>query len=257
MLHTDTSARDSLACDLMEPCRAAVDAYVIEWITKQSLNRDWFAEQRDGNCRLTASIAVRLSETAPIWRRAVAPIAEWVARAIWSTIRRPDTPFTTRLTQNNKRVEKGSPPQSPFTRIPSQQNLCALCGKEIPKASTHCSTCAVDGLRVRMMDVARKGRLASRSPLSRARLAETQRRQTTACHRWSPADHPKWLTDEVYINQIQPRLASHTLSQIASAISVSIPYASDIRRGRRRPHQRHWLTLATLVGLTETRDFGD
>ncbi|MGA2857500.1 MAG: CRISPR-associated endonuclease Cas1 [Candidatus Sulfotelmatobacter sp.] len=35
VLHTDTTARDSLACDLMEPVRPHVDAYVLDWITKQ------------------------------------------------------------------------------------------------------------------------------------------------------------------------------------------------------------------------------
>jgi CRISPR-associated endonuclease Cas1 len=78
VLHTDTSGRDSLACDLMEPVRPHVDAYVLEWITKQQLNREWFAEQRDENCRLVSELAVRLSETSPIWYRQVAPIAEWV-----------------------------------------------------------------------------------------------------------------------------------------------------------------------------------
>jgi transcriptional regulator with XRE-family HTH domain len=46
-------------------------------------------------------------------------------------------------------------------------------------------------------------------------------------------------------------LASASLSEIASAIGVSIPYASDIRRGRRRPHPRHWRTLAKLAGMCE------
>ena len=76
VLQVDTSARDSLACDLMESARSHIDAYLLDWITRQPLRRDWFCEQGDGNCRLTQSLAVRLSETAPIWRRAVAPIAE-------------------------------------------------------------------------------------------------------------------------------------------------------------------------------------
>jgi CRISPR-associated endonuclease Cas1 len=108
VLHVDTSARDSLACDVMEPVRYEVDAYLLDWITRQPLRREWFVEQSDGNCRLTASFAARLSETAPTWRRAVAPIAGWVARAIWSTIRRPDAPMPTRLTHNNKRSQRGS-----------------------------------------------------------------------------------------------------------------------------------------------------
>jgi CRISPR-associated endonuclease Cas1 len=57
VLHVDTSARDSLACDLMEPIRAQIDAYLLDWITRQPLRREWFCEQRDGNCRLAGSFS--------------------------------------------------------------------------------------------------------------------------------------------------------------------------------------------------------
>ena len=83
VLHVDTTARDSLACDLMEVVRPQVDAYLLDWITRQPLNRESFFEQRDGNCRLMAPFAVQLTKTAPIWGRAVAPIAEWVAHSFW------------------------------------------------------------------------------------------------------------------------------------------------------------------------------
>ena len=42
------------------------------------MRRDWFFEQRDGNCRLMASLAVKISESAQIWRRAIAPFAEGI-----------------------------------------------------------------------------------------------------------------------------------------------------------------------------------
>ena len=58
------------------------------------------------------------------------------------------------------------------------------------------------------------------------------------------------LTEEAYVEKIQPLLAKTTLSEIATAISVSIPYASDIRKGKRQPHPRHWSALARLVGVT-------
>ena len=51
-------------------------------------------------------------------------------------------------------------------------------------------------------------------------------------------------------SKVNFRRHNHLLSQIASAIGVSIPYASDIRRGGRRPHARHWQTLATLVNVS-------
>jgi CRISPR-associated endonuclease Cas1 len=246
VLHVDTSARDSLACDLMEPCRAAVDAHLLDWVTRQPLRRDWFVEQRDGNCRLTSSFAARLSETVPIWRRAVAPIAEWVARAFWLTIRKPDSPLATRLTQTNKREAKGaSIPAPPPERRPS--NVCLGCGKEIAAGNMHCAICVVEVSRKKMVEIAKQGRIASHSPESKARLAETQRRQTTARWNWDPASQPGWLTDEFYENQIRPALVNCSLSQIASAVGVSVLYASHIRRGR-RPHPRHWFRLAELVG---------
>jgi hypothetical protein len=61
-----------------------------------------------------------------------------------------------------------------------------------------------------------------------------------------------WLTEEAYVEKIQPRLASVTLSTISaisSTLGVSESYAADIRVGRHRPHPRHWQALADLVGL--------
>ena len=246
ILHCDVPYRSSLAHDLQELLRPKVEAFLLNWIQTECFRKTDFWEDRNGNCRIGSFLAKRLCETADTWRKFAAPIAEWLVREFWKTIRRPDMPFTTRLTQDNKRAVKGAAPM-PAPQAPAAQHLCAGCGKIIPPASTNCSSCAVEGLRVRMVDVARKGRIASRSPLARARLSETQRRQTTDCHSWSPADHPKWLTEDVYTNQIQPRLPNYSLSKIASAMGVSIPYASDIRRGGRRPHPRHWLSLSQLV----------
>src|SRR5205823_12681620 len=79
VLHVDTSARDSLACDLMDAIRPQVDAYVLDWVLSQPLRREWFLEQRNGNCRLMAPFAIRLTETASVWARAIGPVAEWVA----------------------------------------------------------------------------------------------------------------------------------------------------------------------------------
>ena len=44
--HVDTPARDSLACDLMEPVRPRVDAFLLDWITREPLKRAWFFEQQ-------------------------------------------------------------------------------------------------------------------------------------------------------------------------------------------------------------------
>jgi hypothetical protein len=83
-----------------------------------------------------------------------------------------------------------------------------------------------------------------------ARLAEKQRIHRLAERAWKPEDKPGWLDDKAYVQQIHPRLADVTISIIALTLGVSLPYASDIRAGRRRPHPRHWVSLARLVGVS-------
>jgi CRISPR-associated endonuclease Cas1 len=115
VLHMDTINRDSLACDLMEPTRPDVDAYVLNWILHQPLKRNWFFEERNGNCRLMADLASQLAETAST--RLVAPLAEWAVKEIASTTKTRKTIPATRLTQNHKRALTGR------TFVPSPQGF--------------------------------------------------------------------------------------------------------------------------------------
>jgi CRISPR-associated endonuclease Cas1 len=250
VLHVDTKARDSLACDLMEPARPKVDAFLLDWITCDLLKREWFFEQRDGNCRLMASFAVRLSETAPMWGRAVAPIAESVARMFWSSTgkqQRPSSP-PTRLTQRNKREAKGAPSLPGPISPPRRENLCRGCGKPILDEHTNCADCAINAATARLVDAARVGRLTANSPKANAKRADTQRQNALAQHSWTASSQPAWLTDQVYAEKIQPLLANMSNSRIAASMGVSRCYASNIRKGRYRPHPRHWQALAQLVG---------
>jgi CRISPR-associated endonuclease Cas1 len=252
VLHVDTTARDSLACDVMEPIRPQVDAYVLDWITRESLSREWFFEQRDGNCRLMAPFAVRLSQTAPTWGRAVAPIVEWVARAFWSTIRKPDSALATRLTQTVKREARGGRIATSVVAPPNPPSNCMGCGKVIATGSKTCSACAVPVSKQRMTEVARLGRVASKTSTARARVSATQRRQAIARYAWSASSQQESLTEETYTNKIKPLLGGASISKIAKAIDVSYPYAAAIRAGRRRPHPRHWEPLAKLVRVGPT-----
>ncbi|PYU29203.1 MAG: hypothetical protein DMG31_18185 [Acidobacteria bacterium] len=52
-------------------------------------------------------------------------------------------------------------------------------------------------------------------------------------------NHPPWLTEHFYSEQIPPRLARIEVKGVAAALGVSIPYACYIRPGRRRPRPRH------------------
>lgn len=214
VLHADTTARDSLACDLMEPVRPQVDAYLLDWISRQPLHREWFFEERDGNCRLMAPFASQLSGTAPTWGRAVAPIAEWVARAFWSTIRKPDAPFATRLTQGNKRQAKGAPSSPPALGALRPQTLCRGCGKNIAAGRIHCAQCSIEGATERIADAARLGRLAARTPAALTKQADSQRRHANARSSWDKSSQPAWLTSEVFsprFRSVDARKHSHAL----------------------------------------------
>jgi CRISPR-associated endonuclease Cas1 len=252
VLHTDTPARDSLACDLMEPVRPAVDAFVLDWIIRGPLRREWFFEQRDGNCRLMGSFTAQLSETAPMWRRAVAPLAESVARTLWSMARKPEAEAlpATRLTQRRRREAQGGPSLPPAEPAPRQQNVCRVCGARTTGRHTHCANCAVAFSTVRLRKAALSGRVAAQSSAAQIRRANTQRRQHAAKHAWKASNLPAWLDEQTYVQKIQPQLVHVTRAAIASAIEVSKAYAADIRVGKRSPHPRHWQALAQLVGFS-------
>lgn len=248
VLHVDTPNRDSLACDLMEVVRAQVDAFLIDWITREPLRREWFLEQRDGNCRLMAPLAIKLSETAPMWGRAVAPLAEWVAATLWSGRRKPNrgVSLATRLTQSHKREAKGGSPLPPLVVAPRRDNVCRGCGKTIDQRSINCERCELDTATARLVDAARIGRVAARSPEARAKHVASRKRHAKACSEWDESIQPAWLTNEVFSQRIQPLLAKLPTAAIRSRIRVSRWYAGKIRLGY-QPHARHWEALAELV----------
>jgi CRISPR-associated endonuclease Cas1 len=252
-LHLDTAARDSLACDLMEAVRPKVDAYLLEWITRDPLRREWFSEQPDGNCRLIASLAVRLSETASMWGRAVAPVAEWMAQTLWSSPRKRSVEnqiLATRLTQNRKRAAQGGASQSVAIQPPRRENICRECGNTIRHGNTRCGNCRIESATGRMADVARVGRLTAHSSQAQTKRSDTQRRNAISWHSWKASSQPEWLTEQAYSGKIQPLLAQVSGTSIARAIGVTCAYGSRIRRGS-RAHPRHWQALARLVGVNE------
>jgi hypothetical protein len=70
---------------------------------------------------------------------------------------------------------------------------------------------------------------------------------------WDPKSLPTWLTEECYVQRIQPLLTNKRVREIAEAMQVSQPYAAFVRSGRRRAHPRHWKILAELIGISRVR----
>jgi CRISPR-associated endonuclease Cas1 len=234
VLHADTRTRDSLACDLMEPIRPQVDAYLLDWLRRGRLQRKWFFEERDGNCRLTSECAAELSETSRLWRNALGPLAEWIAGTLWSTTSRAsktDVPAT-RLTQRRKREAKGI---LTSTAVASPLTSLRDC---VPRVSPENPFVAPKTVQ-----------LNGRDPVAQARRADTQRRQAAALKAWNANQKPKWLDEKCYCDQIRPSLLAIKADSIQAALVVSKPYAVRIRLGHRIPHERHWLALAKLGGI--------
>jgi CRISPR-associated endonuclease Cas1 len=241
VLHNDTRTRDSLACDLMEPIRPRVDAFLLDWLRRGPLQRKWFFEERDGNCRLMAEFAAGLSETSRIWRQALGPLAEWIAHTLWSSSSRPlrTKAPATRLTQRRKREAKAIPTATGIVPLATTLVAPRDC---LPASSTESSPTPVKTARLNRFD-----------PIAQARRADTQQRQAAALKAWNPSDKPEWLDEKSYLNKILPRLGVIMIPTIVSALHVSEPYATNIRAGRCIPHPRHWQMLARLAGVSATQ----
>jgi len=244
-LHLPRANRDSLVFDLMEPVRPDVERWLYQWLSTEPLRRADFFETATGNCRLMSHLCTKLSETAPIWGKLVAPWAEYVARTLWATTSQSKTSrlIATRLTQQHRREAKGRP-SFPVVEMPKPEHVCRGCGQQIQRGK-NCLECAPNATRENFD----AGRKTAQRPEFLEKRSATQRRHKQAIKNWKPSDFPAWLTRDVYMKQIQPSLACASKSSIRAALGVSEPYAADIRAGRRRPHPRHWQALAQLVGV--------
>jgi CRISPR-associated protein Cas1 len=82
IFHTDRRDRASLALDLMEAARPAVDAYLLALLTQRTLSAREFLETREGACRIAPRFAAQLTDTCSVWRSHVAPVVEQTAHTL-------------------------------------------------------------------------------------------------------------------------------------------------------------------------------
>ena len=101
-----------------------------------------------------------------------------------------------------------------------------------------------------MARVALFGHMKPKSKRAKARISNTISDHAVANTWWDPSSLPSWLTEQCYVDQIQPLLRSKKVREIAEMMQVSKPYAAFVRLGRKRPHPRHWVKLAASVGVT-------
>jgi hypothetical protein len=72
----------------MEPVRPVVEAWVLDLLAKREFRKADFFECGDGQCRLLPPLTHELIGTAPLWGRALRPVAQDLA--IWLTETRLD-----------------------------------------------------------------------------------------------------------------------------------------------------------------------
>jgi hypothetical protein len=134
---------------------------------------------------------------------------------------------------------------------PRPPSNCRNCGTPIKSGRLYCGSCTSTASRDVLIEAAKAGRLVAHSPQALARQAEKQRQHSAAAKAWNPSNQPGWLTADAYREKVQPRLAGIPVGVIASALDVSQPYATDLRKGKHIPHPRHWLGLARLTGVSQ------
>jgi CRISPR-associated endonuclease Cas1 len=250
LLHCDAPNRASLANDLQEVLRPAVDSFMLNWIQTERFSKADFWEDRNGNCSISSPLAKKLCETANTWRRLAAPVAEFVAQALWNSSRNSasERVIPTRLTLRRKSEGRGNKFELSIKPLPAPTKICEVCGAEGVK-SRYCKACAVEASRENMAQVAVFGHSRPKNKRVKDRISKRISDHAVANTWWDPSSLPEWLNEDCYVQKIQPRLRTIKVREIAEAMQVSKPYAALVRAGRRRPHPRHWETLARLVGV--------
>lgn len=185
-----------------------------------------------------------------MWARAVAPIAEWVAQALWNSTRTKGKhqPVPTRLTQRRKTEGRGQGFATDQISKPKQVRICEVCGAESIH-NRYCKSCAVEVSRETMTQVALIGHATPKTAKCKAQISKKISDHAVAITWWSPASLPGWLTQAFFVEKVLPRLRVVKVRLIAEALGVSRAHAAQIRAGRRPTHARHWQALAKLAGI--------
>jgi CRISPR-associated endonuclease Cas1 len=266
IMHADQRARNSLACDLMEPVRPLVDAWALGLLASRTFRRSDFFETREGVCRIIPPLTKLLAETAPRWGAAVAPVAERLVRQLFGERdtrkargpRRSSRPVSTPLTQANRsagreevRTQAVKRARAKPTSVP---RTCVVCGADLERGRRrYCATCQPVHSREAVSkahDVLRARRQAGDDPAHGGEAARRRGRRNAVTLRANVAwerRHTDTFDPRIFATEIRPKLQAVSLAAMMRATGLSRPYCAMIRRGARVPHARHWEALQGLV----------
>jgi hypothetical protein len=187
-----------------------------------------------------------------MWQSAVAPHAESIACTLWKrrTQSRTSKSLATPLTQARRRIAQGGDPNARNIAGPKPVEVCLTCGGRLTRNADYCARCAKEVSRSNLLEAAKIGRVVAQSPAAAARRTDTQKKQHAMRKAWTLSEKPETLTEKTYREKIILCLNKMPVKAIASALAVSLPYATDIRSGKRIPHPRHWQRLADIVSTS-------
>ncbi len=281
IVHADQRNRDSLACDVMEAVRPAVDTFLLNLLETHPFGLHDIFETRQGACRLMPPVTRMLIETAPQWAATIGPVVENIAQALMSgngIARTMPTPLTqtnrsagrvqaraSHRTATHARASSGSSARvstGESRRVATLPAACHDCGVVLtnPKRK-YCDSCIPDVRREQGT-----GAFALSGPVALAaqRVAGNDpahggdagkaRGQRNAAHiaavgQWE-REHNATSEPEYFIRDILPILQEVPLRAMAEATGLTEGYCSFVRRGLKIPHRRHWARLSQ-IGLEE------
>jgi CRISPR-associated endonuclease Cas1 len=252
IVHADAKGRQSLALDIMEPIRPAVEAFVLDLVIERTFRKADFVETSDGHVRLRAPFTHRLTETLPEWRQALGPIAEHVAHVLGAVMAgkyHPATPLTSRNVRDAQAIVKA---RKVATRLAASSTTarqrpvsepvalplwtCPDCGGAVTNPRhVRCETCIAADPR--------------QSPEIRGRRGAAIAARKRALAEWSEVHGDDPYDPELFRREILPRLRTVRLSEIVEATGMSKAFASQVRAGKFTPHVSTWRALAGLAGI--------
>jgi hypothetical protein len=196
-----------------------------------------------------------LAETAVAWARLIAPVAERVAailaEAPGSKIDRLPTPLTNTNRQAGREAMRRRRRRVVQPKSPKPPATCRGCGGEVPHPDRdYCDGClpsyekeqkdafAASGLQA-LQFMKAEGRDPTHGGQAAKRRGQSIADRKRAIREWER----EFVDLAVFEREILPKIREVPLSRLVKSTGLSLRYVSQIRRGEKVPHPRHWAAL--------------
>jgi hypothetical protein len=269
--HQDIANRSSLANDCMEVVRPHVDAFVLNLARSRTFSARYFAETREGSCRLSSALAQELAPAMATFAKLVTPYAEAIARRVARLAKSGlgmAAPIGPKPSLDRARVKvrvrpivaPAAPQAARSVPMSAAGNACRSCGAKLTiRKRLFCDQCLPDRREEVLHGTAPSFRAAGPAKIARLRAAghdptatpeaQSRRAATASQQRKAVA---AWRDDGSldavdFRRDILPKLQGVPVRVIAEAMGATLSHGSKVRCGHTVPHKRHWDGLLALV----------